>query len=42
MSRTNEMIGESEGIRKIKDMIDRVAPTEARVMITGRNGTGNE
>jgi len=42
MSRTNEMIGESEGIRKIKDMIDRVAPTDARVMITGSNGTGKE
>ena len=42
ISRTNEMIGESEGIRKIKDMIDRVAPTDARVMITGSNGTGKE
>ncbi|HQO88139.1 MAG TPA: sigma-54 dependent transcriptional regulator, partial [Bacteroidia bacterium] len=42
MSRTNEMIDESEGIRKIKDMIDRVAPTDARVMITGSNGTGKE
>ncbi|HMR46592.1 MAG TPA: sigma-54 dependent transcriptional regulator [Bacteroidia bacterium] len=42
ISRTNEMIGESEGIRKIKDMIERVAPTDARVMITGSNGTGKE
>jgi two-component system nitrogen regulation response regulator NtrX len=42
MSRTNEMIGDSEGIKKIKDMIERVAPTDARVMITGSNGTGKE
>lgn len=42
ISRTNEMIGDSEGIKKIKDMIERVAPTDARVMITGSNGTGKE
>jgi DNA-binding NtrC family response regulator len=42
MARTHDMIGESEGIRKIKDMIERVAPTDARVMITGSNGTGKE
>ena len=37
-----EMIGESEAIRHIKDMIDKVAPTDARVLITGSNGTGKE
>src|SRR4030066_1276487 len=36
------MVGESEAIRKVKEMIDRVAPTEARVLITGANGTGKE
>ncbi len=38
----NDMIGESTAIRHIKEMIDRVAPTEARVLITGSNGTGKE
>jgi two-component system nitrogen regulation response regulator NtrX len=42
ISKTNEMIGESEAIIKIKEMIGRVAPTDARVMITGDNGTGKE
>lgn len=42
ITRTNDMIGESEGIKKIRDMIDRVAQTDARVMITGGNGTGKE
>ena len=37
-----EMIGESEPIRKVKDMIDKVAPTDARVLITGANGSGKE
>lgn len=37
-----EMIGESEAILHIKDMIDKVAPTDARVLITGSNGTGKE
>ncbi len=40
--KTREMIGESPSIIKIKEMIDRVAPTEARVLITGNNGTGKE
>lgn len=40
--KTREMIGESPAIIKIKEMIDRVAPTEARVLITGSNGTGKE
>ncbi|MDR1199513.1 MAG: sigma-54 dependent transcriptional regulator [Prevotellaceae bacterium] len=40
--KTNDIIGESPAIKKIKEMIDRVAPTEARVLITGSNGTGKE
>lgn len=36
------MIGESEAIKKVKDIIDKVAITDARVLITGRNGTGKE
>ena len=37
-----EMIGESEEITVIQDMIEKVAPTDARVLITGSNGTGKE
>jgi len=40
--KTRDMIGNSPSIRQIKEMIDRVAPTEARVLITGSNGTGKE
>ena len=36
------MIGESPAILHIKEMIDKVAPTDARVLITGANGTGKE
>ena len=42
VSQKYEMIGESNAISKIKDMIDKVAPTDARVLITGPNGTGKE
>lgn len=42
VSKNYEMIGESEGIAKVKEMIDKVAPTDARVLITGPNGTGKE
>lgn len=42
ISKNWEMIGESPAIKRIKDMIDRVAPTDARVLITGGNGTGKE
>ncbi|MDG2433664.1 sigma-54 dependent transcriptional regulator [Flavobacterium sp.] len=42
VSKNYEMIGESEAIDHIKVMIDKVAPTEARVLITGPNGTGKE
>lgn len=41
-SATQEIIGASEGITKIKQTIERVAPTDARVLITGPNGTGKE
>ena len=37
-----EMIGNSSSITKIKAMIEKVAPSEARVLITGANGTGKE
>jgi two-component system nitrogen regulation response regulator NtrX len=37
-----EIIGESPHIKKVLEMTDRVAPTEARVLITGANGTGKE
>lgn len=36
------IIGESEGIRRIKEMMEKVAPSDARVLITGSNGTGKE
>ncbi len=36
------MVGESAAIQHVRDLIDRVAPTEARVLITGENGTGKE
>src|SRR5664280_1987698 len=42
VSRMYEIVGESEAIEKVKSMIDRVATTEARVLITGANGTGKE
>lgn len=42
VSKKFEIVGESEAIVKVKDMIDRIAPTEARVLITGANGTGKE
>jgi DNA-binding NtrC family response regulator len=37
-----EMIGESDSLLEIQALIDKVAPTEARVLITGENGTGKE
>jgi len=36
------MIGESEELRKVKDLIAKVAPTDARILITGESGTGKE
>lgn len=42
VSKTYDMIGESAAIKQVKEMIDKVAPTDARVLITGPNGTGKE
>lgn len=42
VSKGYEIIGESKAIKDIKEMIDKVAATDARVLITGENGTGKE
>lgn len=42
VSKTFDMVGESKGIQQIQEMIERVAPTDARVLITGGNGSGKE
>ena len=42
VSRKYEMVGESKSMEQIKEMIEKVAPTEARVLITGPNGSGKE
>ena len=42
VSKNYEMIGESNEIGIVKDIIEKVAPTDARVLITGPNGTGKE
>jgi two-component system nitrogen regulation response regulator NtrX len=42
VSKTRHILGDSESINKIKETIERVAPTEARVLITGANGSGKE
>ncbi|MFZ4413546.1 MAG: sigma-54-dependent transcriptional regulator [Bacteroidales bacterium] len=42
VSKTYEMIGDSPAIDDVKTIIERVAPTDARVLITGNNGTGKE
>jgi len=41
-SKTREILGQSQGISKIKETIERVAPTDARVLVTGANGSGKE
>ena len=41
-AKVQEIIGESDNIQQIKSTIERVAPTEARVLVTGPNGTGKE
>lgn len=42
IAKRHQMVGESPAIQKVRMMIDRVAPTDARVLITGANGTGKE
>lgn len=42
VSKKYQMIGESQSLSLVKDMIEKVAPTDARVLITGENGTGKE
>ena len=42
VARKYQIIGESKAIKAVHDLIDKVAPTEARVLITGENGTGKE
>jgi DNA-binding NtrC family response regulator len=42
VGKRNQMIGESYAIGRVRAIIDKVAPTEARVLITGSNGTGKE
>ncbi len=42
INRVQEMIGESSPLKKIKETIEKVAPTDARILITGDNGVGKE
>jgi len=42
ISKTYDIVGESDAISQVKETIEKVAPTEARVLITGENGTGKE
>jgi two-component system, NtrC family, nitrogen regulation response regulator NtrX len=42
VGKVQEMVGESAPIKKIKDTIEKVAPTDARILITGENGAGKE
>lgn len=42
VSKTRDILGNSEGIQAIKESIEKVAPTDARVLITGENGSGKE
>lgn len=42
VSRTTDIVGESPAIQSVKELIEKVAPTDARVLITGGNGTGKE
>ena len=42
IARKHQMIGQSLAIERVRQMIERVAPTDARVLITGENGTGKE
>jgi DNA-binding NtrC family response regulator len=42
LSKKLDMVGESDAIKRVKETIEKVAPTDARVLITGPNGTGKE
>ncbi|SFB53273.1 sigma-54-dependent transcriptional regulator [Algoriphagus aquimarinus] len=42
LSKKLDMVGESDAIQQVKETIEKVAPTDARVLITGPNGTGKE
>lgn len=42
VNKVQDMVGSSEPLKRIKDTVDKVAPTEARVLITGENGVGKE
>lgn len=42
VEKNHQMIGDSKALGEIKEMIEKVAPTDARVLITGENGTGKE
>jgi DNA-binding NtrC family response regulator len=42
VSRVQEMIGASAPMQKIRETIDKVAPTDARILVTGENGVGKE
>ncbi|RYY34623.1 MAG: sigma-54-dependent Fis family transcriptional regulator [Sphingobacteriaceae bacterium] len=42
VSKVRPILGESQGINKIKETIERVGPTDARVLVTGANGSGKE
>ena len=42
IAKAYQMVGESAGLKEVVSMIDKVAPTQARVLITGPNGTGKE
>ena len=42
VSKVRDIVGNSEAIKKIKITVDRIAPTDARILITGSNGTGKE
>lgn len=42
IAKTYEMVGESEGMKRVRETIEKVAPTDARVLVTGQNGVGKE
>jgi DNA-binding NtrC family response regulator len=42
VSKVQEIVGETPPVKKIKDTIDKIAPTDARVLVTGENGVGKE